>query len=249
MADEENYIYAESDWRLIDGPFTVKHNKWHHSLKKRARRLRRCFFQPAGRVRERAVEYPLVVSTLGRLEGRCRVADVGGASSMLGLNLVYLGHEVHVLDLRRCPLKHPDLHAQQVDVFDNGFPESYFDAISCISVIEHVGIARYGGIERQLGDLALMHEMQRLCRPDGLVVLSGPYGSGHEPARDGEPRGYRIYDRERLSKLVEDFKVESLRFFVMEKGCWREREQKAADGVVTSRPIDAIFFAELRVEK
>ena len=248
MFDRDDHIYAECHWQLIEGPFTFRQPKWYHSLKKRATALRRLLVRPAGRMRERIVEMPLVIAAMSRVPAG-RVADLGGASSTLAAQLVYLGHQVHVLDLRCYPLQHPNLSAQTIDIFDCELPDDYFDAISCISVIEHVGITRYGGQVIPDGDFKLIAELNRLCRPGGSVMLSAPYGRGHDPASDGAPHGYRIYDRERLARLLEHSDVQSLRFFVMQEGCWVEQGQQAADDVRTSRPISAIFFAELRPKK
>ena len=195
------------------------------------------------------MEYPLAIAAMAKLPQGSRVADLGGASSLLGLYLTSLGHEVHVLDLRPSPLQHPNLKVQQIDAFDNDLPDNHFDGISCISVIEHVGIVRYGGQERIDGDLVMLKEMRRLCKPNGLIVLSGPYGKGHDPENDGPPAGYRIYNQDRLDKLLQGFGVESLQFFVMENGVWLEKDQQTADRVPTSRPIDAIFCTQLRNPK
>ena len=72
---------------------------------------------------------------------------------------------------------------------------------------------------------------------------------GHDPEVNGPPSGYRIYDRRRLGQLVEGLKIESLRFFGMQDGCWIEEDQNQADEIPTSRPVNAIFFAQLRVGK
>jgi SAM-dependent methyltransferase len=249
MKDDPNYIYEEKQWRSIEGPFTIQHGKVSRSIKKRFTALRRMVFQPRGRMRERIVEYPLAIAALAKLPKGSSVADLGGASSLLGLYLTSLGHEVHVLDLRPSPLQHPNLQVQQIDAFDNDLPDNHFDGISCISVIEHVGIVRYGGEQRIDGDLALLKEIQRLVTPQGLIVLSGPYGKGHDPETNGPPLGYRIYDRDRLDILLQRFTVESLQFFVMEDGVWVEKDRQTADRVPTSRPINAIFFAQLRNPK
>ena len=249
MESDPNYIYEEHQWRSIEGPFTIQHCKVCRSIKKRFTALRRLVFQPRGRMRERIVEYPLAIAAMAKLSKGSRVADLGGASSLLGLYLTSLGHEVHVLDLRPSPLQHPNLRVQQIDAFDNTLPDNHYDGISCISVIEHVGIVRYGGEQRINGDFVLLKEIQRLCKIQGLIVLSGPYGKGHNPETDGPPSGYRIYNRDRLDILLQGFDVASRQFFVMEGGVWLEKDQQTADQVPTSRPINAIFFAQLLNQK
>lgn len=245
MPKDRDYIYEEDQWRTFKGPFLVERHRMLHSLAKRGQWLRRLLFRPAGRLRERIVEYPLAIAAMASLPAGSRVADIGGASSLLGLELTALGHEVTVLDLRDCPLRHPRLHAMRKDLFQADLPAGSFDGITCISVIEHVGFARYGGTATPDGDMAMMAHLARLCRPGGVLALSAPYGRGHDQLVEGKPYGFRFYDRARLSRLCKGFEVHSLRFFTIENGCWVERSQDAADTVATTRPVSAIFLALL----
>ena len=249
MSKGSDYIYTESQCDLIEGAFTYQQGKWRRSFMKRAASVARAFSRRTGRLRERVIEYPLTITALGRLPAGSRVADLGGASGLLALQLVYLGLEVHVLDLRAYPMRHPQLTFNQQDIFDSTLDDNYFDGLCCISVIEHAGIARYGSAVRPDGQKAMLAQIKRLVRPDGLVVLSAPYGQGHDPSGGAEPRGYRIYDRQRLAFLLDGFDVDSLKFFRMANGCWLETEQTAADEIPPSRPIDGIFWSLLRVRK
>ncbi len=248
MKQVEHHIYNENDCGLIEGPYTICENKWIRSIKKRASALRKLFSKQPGRIRERIAEYPYTIGAMAALPAGSKVADLGGASSMLALELVYLGHEVYVLDLRRCPLKHPKLQARQINAFDNDLPDDLFDAMSCISVIEHVGIVRYGGREQVDGDFAMITEARRLIKPGGFLILSAPYGQGHDPAAEGEPKGFRAYDRERLDKLTQDFEITDLKFFVIENGVWLDKPQAVADQTPVARPVCCIFLANLKVK-
>lgn len=244
---DEHYIYSEDEYGLIEGPFVYEICKWHNTIRKRLRAVRRLLFRPRGRLRERIVEYPLALAVLGTLGEAKHIADIGGASSKFALEAVYLGHEVDVVDLRECPLRHPRLHSRQMNLFDNTLPDDSFDATVCISVIEHVGLERYGGRTGDQDDMRFMGELRRLTRPGGKVIVSGPYGQGHEPAADGYPRGYRIYDRSRLEALMTGFERERVQFFEMRQGIWLETDQNSADTIATARPVNGIFFAVLRV--
>ncbi len=118
MADEQqDYIYTEQEYGSFEGPFVIAQSKLHRSIKKRFTALRRLFTRPRGRLRERIFEYPLALAHLAGLKENSRVADIGGASSLLSLEAVYLGHEVEVVDLRTCPWRHPRLHSVQADLF------------------------------------------------------------------------------------------------------------------------------------
>jgi 2-polyprenyl-3-methyl-5-hydroxy-6-metoxy-1,4-benzoquinol methylase len=249
MKSQPDYVYSEKQFQQIEGPFTFEQSKLDHSLTKRFSCLRRLFFSRTARLRERIFEYPLTIAALAELPVPCRIADVGGTSSLLPLELTSLGHEVHVLDLRPCSLKHPCLFTHQINLFDNKFEDNFFDAVTCISVIEHVGLPRYGGEARPDADFEMMKEFARLIRPKGRLIISAPYGKGHDPGTEGAPMGYRIYDRKRLEKLLAKFKIEKLRFAVIEQGVWLEKTQSEADLCPTSRPIKAVFFATLANNK
>ncbi|MBN2210755.1 MAG: hypothetical protein JW709_05100, partial [Sedimentisphaerales bacterium] len=62
---DEHYIYAAKDLGLLEGAFTVEQGKWSRTLKKRAGALADKLSPPAGRLRERIVEVPLVLAALG----------------------------------------------------------------------------------------------------------------------------------------------------------------------------------------
>ena len=243
MADPD-YIYRQSDIDLFEGPFLISQHKFARSLEKRGRALAQRLSPPRARLRERIVEIPLTIAALSRLPAGAPVADIGGASSLLALQLAYLGLRVQVIDLRPYPLRHPNLAPTQLDLFDNQLPPAAFAAISCISVIEHVGLARYGGAERLRGDLDFIRELRRLCQPAGKIILSAPYGLGHDPAA-GPPHGYRVYDRPGLERLCQNLTVRQLRFFAIRDGVWLEVTQDEAASTPATRPINALFWAEL----
>ena len=58
------------------------------------------------------------------------------------------------------------------------YPDNYFDAISCISTLEHIGVAgRYGSDDDPEGDAKTMHEIKRILKPGGILLTSLPYGA------------------------------------------------------------------------
>lgn len=161
---------------------------------------------PTG-VNERIVEIPFAFRALGGLPAGARVLDVGSAESVISLSLASLGYEVTSIDLREYPLHHPSLHAVASPLEDwDGAPEEGFDAVVCVSTIEHFGVGAYGeeaGDER--ADIAGVRRLRELTRPGGRLVLTAPYA----PTGRRE-EGQRVYDRAGVEELLEGWEVEEL---------------------------------------
>jgi cyclopropane fatty-acyl-phospholipid synthase-like methyltransferase len=80
-----------------------------------------------------------------------------------------------------------------------------FDAIVCLSTIEHVGLGAYGEEARdERADFAAMKRMRDLVKPGGLLVLTTRFGTA------GEDEFQRTYDRLALEQLLEGWQVEEL---------------------------------------
>ena len=153
-------------------------------------------------VNERIAEAPYVARALGSVPPGGAVLDVGAAESTLAFSLGTLGYKVTALDLHPYPLEHPNLRAVEAAVQDWETDET-FDAVTCLSTIEHIGLGAYG--EEQSGesaDLAAMRRMRELTKPGGVLVLTTPYGVR------GQDDTQRTYDREALDELLQGWQVE-----------------------------------------
>ncbi len=128
------------------------------------------------------------------------ILDFGCAESLLTLQLANSGYEVTGIDLRPYPFDHPNLRMIQGDIRSAGIPAESFDVVVSISTLEHVGLDAYGGSIFEDGDLALIELLYRSLRPGGRLLLTVPYGRGSLP-------GSRVYDEDRLGKLLENFSV------------------------------------------
>jgi len=156
-----------------------------------------------GAVNERIVEQPFVHGALADLPPGSRILDVGGGESLVGLGLASLGHRVTVVEPAGYPYQHPNLDVveQTLDEVDVDEP---VDAVILLSAIEHFGIGAYAnnGELDAAADLAAMKRVRDLLAPDGVVVLTTPFG----PAAVNELE--RTYDVDRLRSLFEGFRIE-----------------------------------------
>ena len=160
-------------------------------------------------VNERCYEYAFAIEKLREhaFTGKT-MFDVGSATSPLPGILAALGNEVSCVDLRRFPMVWPGLTSVEGGIFKAKLREGSFDGATCISTIEHVGLGRFGDEPDPDGDLACMERMHQLLKPDGLLILTMPYGHPTVvfPA-------HRVYSPYRLQRLTKGFELLEKRFF------------------------------------
>ena len=155
-------------------------------------------------VNERIVEIPHVYRALARVQPGVKVADVGAAESLVAFSLALLGYDVTAVDLRPYPFEHPRLRSVTTPIEDWDH-EGTFDAIICLSTIEHVGLGAYGEEPKEdRADIAAMRRMRELTQPGGLLILTTRFG------RPGTDEFQRTYDKAGLDELLEGWNVEEL---------------------------------------
>lgn len=153
-------------------------------------------------VNERIAEVPFALRALAPLRPPARILDVGSGESTLPLSLASLGYSVTALDPRPLRLRHPLLETVESTLEAYSAEASSFDAVFCISAVEHFGIGAYGEEATDPdADLAALARLRELVKPDGLLVLTVPFG---EPRPGPEQR---VYDEERLGRLLDGWEV------------------------------------------
>jgi hypothetical protein len=158
----------------------------------------------AADVNERIAEVPYVFRALAQLPQRARILDVGATENTLAFSLASLGYETTALDLRPYPLSHPRLEVVVARIEEWNSEPGSFDAIICLSTIEHIGLDAYGAASGDSADLAAMKRMRELAVPGGLLVLTAPVG------RAATAETERTYDRAGLEALLEGWDVQDL---------------------------------------
>jgi SAM-dependent methyltransferase len=125
-----------------------------------------------------------------------------------------LGFSVYGIDVRDYQLYHPNFHFVRDDIANTAFPNEYFDAVTAISTIEHVGLGHYKDPEYPRGDMKAVDEIHRVLRKKGKLIVSVPLG----------PRAVqtweRIYDERSLRHLFRKFRIESIDCFIKEGEQW-----------------------------
>jgi 2-polyprenyl-3-methyl-5-hydroxy-6-metoxy-1,4-benzoquinol methylase len=151
---------------------------------------------------ERIVEAPFAFGTVASLERSARILDVGAAESTISLSLASLGHDVTALDPRGYPFAHPNLTVAATTLEKLDEPDEPFDSILLISTLEHVGLGFYGeGAGAEDADLRALERLARFLAPDGLLVLTVPYGEATVAEKE------RTYDAKTLDRLLQGWTV------------------------------------------
>lgn len=145
---------------------------------------------------DRFVEYPWVLGYLNLCPKDINVLDVGCSSSMLPIIIACLGFDAYGIDVRAYPIQAP-FKFHHKNICENTFPERFFEVITAISTIEHIGISEYGG---DYTDFSAINEIHRLLKPGGILLMSVPFGKYEET------EFHRIYDRERINDLLREFR-------------------------------------------
>lgn len=154
----------------------------------------------------RIVENPLVYKLLD-LDAE-KILDVGCYGSAIALSLASLGFDVTAIDLRGYPFEHPNLRSIRGDFFHNNFSNNYFDAVTCISMLEHVN----GSKKR------FVQEIFRVLKKGGQCLLSFPI----------ETSSGDFIPKEKISELLQGFKVRRRFVFHSRQNIWLYAEKHAS---------------------
>lgn len=200
----------------------------------RIRELRKVF------INERIVEIPFALSALSKLKGGARVLDLGCAESILPLYASYLDVAITGIDCRNYPYAAPNFKFLKCDILQLPFEEDSFDAVTCISTIEHIGIGFYGDTKRETSsDAMVIKEVQRILRQGGTLVLTVPYGLRHQNEQQ------RVYDYGAITELLNEFNILTQKYYLNtplknNTNMWRPVEKTEASKVDSSHKTECI---------
>jgi SAM-dependent methyltransferase len=131
--------------------------------------------------------------------------DIGSSTSMIAV-LSAMVDTVHV-DYRPLRASLPGLECRAGDILALPFADGSLASLSCLHVLEHIGLGRYGDPVDPLGSEKAAAELARVVAPGGVLYLSVPVG---------RPRvcfnAHRVFDAEEIVSL---FPSLSLRGFAL----------------------------------
>ena len=116
------------------------------------------------------------------------------SSSLAFVSLLSAWIPVDFYDFRPAPLFLGGLNCRQADLLRLPFSDESISSLSCMHVIEHIGLGRYGDSLNAGGDIQAADELKRVLAPGGNLLVAVPIAA--------EPRccfnAHRIYSWEQV---------------------------------------------------
>jgi len=166
------------------------------------------FHRSWDKVHSRCIEYPFAASRISGQESR--ILDIG-ISKASEIWIKYLDslpiNEVHGTDYDPLTFKPKKLIFTKADVRYLPYKDNYFDLITAVSVIEHIGLdnpqvnSEYIPKADENGDLNAIKEIARVLNKDGKLIITIPFGKKEMLILGNSTRCYNL---ERI-KLFEQY--------------------------------------------
>ena len=103
-----------------------------------------------------------------------RHVDIG--SSLFFVTSVSAFVPVEFVDIRPARLGLPGLASRAGTLAELPYPDHSVESLSCMHVLEHVGLGRYGDPVDYDGDLRAAAELMRVLAPGGRLLMVAPLG-------------------------------------------------------------------------
>lgn len=131
--------------------------------------------------------------------------DIGSTYQMSG----YLSKITHTtfIDIRPIDTKLKNLTVMKGDVLNLPLEDGSIDSLSCLHVIEHIGLGRYGDKINPKGPEIACKELARVLSKKGRLYLSTPVGKERICFN-----AHRIFDPRKIKRLFPGLKLASFAF-------------------------------------
>ena len=129
---------------------------------------------------------------------------------------------VDFYDYRPAPLHLNGLNSLAANLLELPFEENSLESVSCMHVLEHVGLGRYGDPVDPNGDVKAIQELCRVLAPGGSLLIAVPVGEARV-----QFNAHRVYRHRDVLSYFEG--LELVEFALIPDGV-------APDGLVFSAP-------------
>jgi SAM-dependent methyltransferase len=173
------------------------------------------FHRSVDKLHSRCIEYPYTASQLA-LTKESRILDCGTIKSGIAWIswLESLECEVYATDYDQPFKQFKNIIFEQADIRKLPYPDNFFDFVSAVSVIEHIGLESCQVIDTQQpkpdsrGDVNAIREITRVLKPHGKLVMTVPYGLNDGLILGGDARAYGIDSFHELISSLKQVRVD-----------------------------------------
>jgi SAM-dependent methyltransferase len=124
------------------------------------------------------------------------------SSSLYFAGIVSAFVPIKFYDYRPPALKLHGLSVDHVDILSLPFPDDSIPSISCLHVVEHIGLGRYGDTIDPEGDLKAISEIRRVTSIGGDILFAAPVGNPKVMFN-----AHRIYSYEHVLNFFQGFRL------------------------------------------
>jgi SAM-dependent methyltransferase len=98
------------------------------------------------------------------------------SSSLYFCSMISAFIPTHFYDYRPADLRLDNLVSDHADILALPFADESIASLSCMHVVEHIGLGRYGDPLDPVGDLRAITELKRVLAPEGNLLFVVPVG-------------------------------------------------------------------------
>jgi len=127
--------------------------------------------------------------------------DIGSSVKTMGILSQFV--PITMVDIRTIDLELPNLFSIEGSILELPFDDHSIDSMSCLCVIEHIGLGRYGDPLDPFGSEKAIKELTRVLKKDGILLISVPVDKENKIYFNA----HRAFTREHLLKLFCNFEI------------------------------------------
>lgn len=157
----------------------------------------------------RCIEYPYCASKIS--EEDQKILDIGAAKADRAWIawLEELPMQIHSLDYDASAEESDKIQSICSDVRATPYPDDYFDVVTAVSVIEHIGLTD-PQVKKwakpyvdENGDLEAVKEIARILKPGGKLLMTVPFGKQAGLILNKQARSYDIYSIKKFDTVLQ----------------------------------------------
>jgi SAM-dependent methyltransferase len=185
---------------------------------------------------ERVIEYPWVLSRIP--SGTGNFMDAGSALNIKAIleHPIFKNKKITILNLNPEPNCFWQKRISYVfdDIRNLPFKDNYFDLITCISTLEHIGMDNTSYIkdekykEQNTSDFEkAILELKRVLKNEGKILITVPFGKYQNFS------SFQQFDSSRISRVLEIFKPREhqIDYYKYEKENWKISDEASCRDV------------------